>query len=54
MGPNGVEYNLEDFLRDIKIAIVDMSGGLKEVKERLTALEGRIKIDTAQLNEKWN
>ena len=47
-------YNIEDFLKDIKISVVDMSLQIKEIKERLTALEGKFKIDQAQMNEKWN
>lgn len=47
-------YNIEDFLKDIKISVVDMSLSIKEIKERLTALEGRFKVDWAQINEKWN
>jgi len=43
----GGSYNLEDFLRDIKIAIVDMTQGLKEVRDRLSTLENRVKVDNA-------
>lgn len=46
-GEHGEQYNLEDFLKDIKVAIVDVTTGLKEVRDRLTALEGRCKLDFA-------
>jgi hypothetical protein len=47
-------YTMEDFLRDIRTAIVEMNGGLKELRDRVTALEGRCKVDFAGFNEKWN
>ncbi len=40
-------YGFDDFLKDIKTAIVDMAGGIKEIKERLSHLETRFKIDNA-------
>lgn len=48
------QYNIEDFLKDIKISVVDMSTQIKEIKDRLSALENRFKVDQAQMNEKWN
>lgn len=45
---------LDDVMRDMKIAVVDMAAQMKEVRERLSALEENRKIDLAQMNEKWN
>ena len=52
--PVGTEsYSFDDFLRDIRTAIIDLSSGLKDVKERLSALENRVKIDNLAFNDKW-
>ena len=40
-------------MRDIKIAIVDMAQGLKECRDRLSALEENRGVEKAQMNEKW-
>jgi predicted RNase H-like nuclease (RuvC/YqgF family) len=48
------KYNVEEFLKDLKTSVVEMANAIKEVKERLTQLENRAKVDGAQMNEKWN
>lgn len=48
------DYQLEDAVRDLKIAMVDTASAVKDLKERVAALEENRKIDMAQINEKWN
>lgn len=40
-------YSVEDFFRDVKISILDMSTSIKDVRERLNVLESRVKVDNA-------
>ncbi len=53
-GIGNYDYQLEDAVRDLKIAMVDTAAVTKDLKERVAALEENRKIDLAQLNEKWN
>jgi hypothetical protein len=53
-GIGNYDYQLEDAVRDLKIAMVDTASAVKDLKERVAALEENRKIDMAQLNEKWN
>lgn len=46
-GTNYTDYFLEDAVRDLKIAMVDTAAGMKDLKERVTALEENRKIDMA-------
>ena len=45
---------LEDQMREVKQAIIDLANGIKECKDRIGALEDNRKLDIAQINEKWN
>ena len=45
---------LEESLKDIKQAIVDLATGVKECKDRITALEENRRLDLTQINDKWN
>ena len=45
---------MEESLNDIKQAIVELATGVKECKERITALEENRRLDLNQINEKWN
>lgn len=41
------DYQLEDAVRDLKIAMVDTAAGMKDLRERVAALEENRKIDVA-------
>jgi hypothetical protein len=46
-GANYTDYYIEDAVRDLKIAMVDTAAGIKDLRERVTALEENRKIDVA-------
>lgn len=42
-----VSYNINDFLKDLQTSVVNMALSIKDIKERLTKLENRVKVDSA-------
>jgi len=44
---NYADFLIEDAVRDLKIAMVDTASGIKELRERVAALEENRRIDMA-------
>lgn len=46
-GGNFADFHIEDAVRDLKIAMVDTASGIKELRDRVAALEENRRIDMA-------